>query len=362
MASYSASMDSYMDSKKTRTRKKKTSRTNPAEFIRGKYNQYIEVSREVNPNLPSQWLDGSDKLIDLISTKIPVEECVGLWAITLDMLQFILEKEDPLDECVIKDETAETKVVFNWYYLFELIRDKKRKEIQELCKSNGELIVALGYLSIYVISLYRIFLYLEDNPTPRDSLYIFYGNELEKDPQTKILLEKAIERLCRYIAYNYMGKEDRDYDIKPYYTPWNYELLLNVNKVLKDDIVNNLIMAAEGDEKLKEIANSVKFDLINEYTKYRKYEKGRYDYKNYQKIENLINTEKLSNASELQEAEVLPNLQSMKNWIDKVPDPIDRKILNYKYFNKLPLREIGEKVGMSHVAVKKRVDKLNPPF
>jgi len=356
-------MVSYSASKKTRTRKKKQSIIKPADFIRGKYNQYIEVSREVNPNLPSQWLSDFNELIDLISTKIPAEECVGLWAITLDVLQFILEKDDrfdPLGGFVIEEETvAKTIDCFCWYELFEPARDKDFKRIQKLWKSDGKLIVALGYLSIYIISLFRIFLYLEDNPTPRDDLYIYYGRELEKDPKTKILVENAIERLCRYIAYNYMGKEDRDYDIKPYYTPWNYELLLNVNKVLKDDIVNNLIMAAEGDEKLKEIANSVKFDLINKYREDRKYEKGRYDYKNYQKIEKLINTEKLSNASELHEAEVL---QIIKKWIENVTDPIDRDILNYRYFKKLSLREIGEKVGMSHVAVKKRVDKLNPPF
>jgi len=179
-----------------RTRKKKQSIINPAEFIRGEYNQYIEVSREANPNLPSQWLDGSDKLIDLISTKIPVEECVGLWAITLDVLQVILEKKEPLDECVIEEEPVETKVVFNWYYLFELIRDKKRKEIQELCKSNGKLIVALGYLSIYVISLYRIFLYLEDNPTPRAGLYIYYGNDLEKDSKDRSPKIEFLSPVC----------------------------------------------------------------------------------------------------------------------------------------------------------------------
>jgi len=355
-------------SKRTKFKKKKKSRTDPAEFIRGKYNQYIAVSREVNPNLPSQWLDGSDKLIDLISTKIPVEECIGLWAITLDVLQFILVKDDrfdPLGGFVVGEDTVKPKGVFNWYYLFELARDKNHEELQDLYKSDGKLMIALGYLSIYIISLFRIFLYLKDNPTARDALYIYYGNELEKDPRTKILVENAIDTLCRYISYNYKGKEDKDYDIKPYYTPWNHELWLNIHGILKEDFIDNLIMSAGGDEKLKNIANSVKFDLINEHVVYREYEKRRYDYENDQYIENLINTEKL-NVSELQEAEVLPNLQSMKNWIDdKIPDPIDRDILNYSYFNKLPLREIGKKIGMSGVAVRKRLiklKKLNLPF
>jgi len=329
-----------MDTSKKNRKKKQTINTDPKIFIKEKYLQLVDLIREENPNIPSQWLSGSDELIELVSSKLPVEECVGLWFLSIDALKFILEKDDPLGEWDIEVEKDKNKIVFDWYFLFRLAKEQNYKEIKKLIESDGKLIVALGYLSIFIISLFKLHLLLEDNPNPRDSLYIYYGNELEQDPKSKVYLENAIQTLCRYIAYNFKGKEDRDDKIKPSHT---YELWSAISKLFKENLVDNLIMAAEGDEKLKNIANSVKFDLIDEY---RKYDKGRNDYgdENDQYIENLIYSEEFSNASELQEAEVLPNLQSMKNWIDKVPDPIDREILNYKYFNKLPLREIGDKV------------------
>jgi len=211
--------------------------------------------------------------------------------------------------------------------------------------------IALGYQSIFLISFYRISLYLEENPKERGASFIYYGDELEKDPRTKTVPERETETLCRYIAYNYMGKEEGDIEIG--------ELFLLINEYFGEDPLDNMIMVAKGNKLLKNVTTWATLDLIDEYRN----EKRRYNYENDKKIENLINSEKLSNPSELQEAEVLPNLRSIQDWIDdKIPDPINRQILNYRYFDKLTLRKIGEKVGMSAVAVKKRLDKLNPPF
>ena len=171
-----------MDTNKPRVRKKKQISINPQKIIKEKYQQFVESIREENPNIPPQWLSGSDELINMIASKAPVEECVGLWDISIGALKFILDTDDPFGKWDIEYKKAEKRIVFHWSYLFKLAKEQNYREIRNLYKSDGKLMLALGYLSLFVISLWRLYLYLEDNPNARDTLYMQYGNEMEKDP------------------------------------------------------------------------------------------------------------------------------------------------------------------------------------
>jgi len=374
-------------SKRTKFKKKKKSRINPAEFIREKYDQYIEVSREVNPNLPSQWLDGSDKLIDLISTKVTVEECVGLWDISLDILRFILEKDDrfdPLGGFVIEEETVETKVVFNWYYLFELIRDKNHKEIKELCKSNGKLIVALGYLSIYIISLFRISLYLEGNPNPRDSLYIYYGNELEQDPKSKPCLEKALENLGKYTRYEYkaltknpqsepdtgagkkiyIGSEEYfNEDLNKNIYSYVYKVVIESFGDRSDSrLTEDLIRAAEGDSNLRRIPEYTAKDFINEYYLYSERKDNTWVTQPEAGAEDIEKLKTINSIPGISNSKELIDSIELNNWIESIEDELNKNIARLRFIHGHTFRKISEELKVPRSTIGNRLKKLTPPI
>lgn len=189
----------------------KSNKANLKKVLKEQYKQSIEsfkdgvkeICEEVkeipsewlsDKEIPSEWLSDVDEFIELVAN-MPVEECLQLSAMALDALKFILKTDDPLGAWRIEKGNAKQAVIYDWRILVKLANEDDYSEIERLNNESDNLTLALGYSAMYVISYFRLESLLAENPETKNVLYMFYANELEKDPKSRPYIEKALEAL-----------------------------------------------------------------------------------------------------------------------------------------------------------------------
>jgi hypothetical protein len=359
-------MDTFLDTKATNTQK----------YITQKYKQFIESFNKDVRELPPLWLDGSDELIDLVSNKLPVEECVGLWVISLNALRFVTGNDDPLGRWEFRVSRGDRGIIYDWFYLFTLAKDRRYDELDDERKNYGNLMVALGYLSIFLIAILKIQILLERNPNARDALYLNLSKILNQDRINESFVSNALETISKRVVKRYRRKTHRDpypverkkrQDDMNETTPEQriyghvFEASQDVFKVksgkrrVSISIEEKLIKALKNE--VFSVAEAVKNKLIDEYRLYDKRKSPPWG--------NLDNPDE--NNQSVESIPDIPNIHEavkridLEKWIDSIKDPLDKEIATYRYKHGYTIEKIGKKVNKSIGTVHRRVKYLTPP-
>lgn len=225
----------------------------------------VEPCKEIHRVFdPEAWVQEHKDLIQLIPTA-PLKECGGCMDIAFDALCFILKTDYPFGKWIVQgNDIHKPGIIPYWRTLFDWAKKNNYEEIKDLCENHGKLTVGLGYLILYLLSATRI----ENEQVVYRSLLFRDREILQKYPEGKSYVDKALDYLSRKANYKYKMGIEQDYKVFCSYV-WSV-----VERAIPQSLEEGLFTALEKEEKIRRVPLSAAQAFANRevpgYQQFRK--------------------------------------------------------------------------------------------
>ncbi len=213
-------------------------------------NKFIQ-DLELRKSLPFEtdyWLADQAETIEWICDLSP-EHCVEVLIISQDAMSFIINHPANISGCMVIPYS---------HTLLHVAQEDDPNKFDNFIEPSA---LCYGYSALYLLSLKRIYLYLNEHGT-RDQLYLRFADIINEDPRNIDIVELARQQLNKF-AKNTFNKDkrkknepERQIEDDDEFNHLIGEAVIDAfNKISRntEDPSDHIVAAAKGNEKIKYI-------------------------------------------------------------------------------------------------------------